>query len=115
MTGPEAFAESLSGLGRATERRGAIVIVQVDVPTGPLAGTVVGVGADPPNDFPRVPPHWVHLAERIELPGGKRQASELGAGWSKWSRKHPCWRAELSPARQWIAHVRSLLATASAT
>ncbi len=115
MPGPDEFAESLSRIGRKTERRGAIVIVQVDAPLGPLAGTVVGVGADPPNDFPRVPPHWVHLPERIELPGGKRQASELGPGWSKWSRKHPRWRADLSSASQWIAHVRSLLAAASVT
>jgi hypothetical protein len=80
---------------------------------GPLADTPVEVGADPPNDFPRVPPHWVHLPERVELPGGGRNASELGTGWSKWSRQHPRWRAELSAANQWLAHIRSLLAVAT--
>ena len=89
------------------------MIVQVDAPLGPLAGTLVEVGADPPSDFPRVPPHWVHLPEEIELPGGKRQASELGAGWSKWSRQHPRWRSDLAASSQWLAHVRSLLTEAS--
>lgn len=113
MPGPDEFAEELSKLGFETERRGAIVVVHVDVPLGPLAGSVVAVGTDPPNDFPRVPPHWVHLPEKIDLPGGKRQPSELGAGWSKWSRQHPRWRAERAAPNQWLAHVRSLLAEAS--
>lgn len=112
MPGPDEFQAGLSALGFRTERRGQLVVVTVDAPLGPLAGSTVDVGTDPPGDFPRVPPHWVHLPERIELPGGGRNASELGSGWSKWSRQHPRWRAELAAANQWLAHVRSLLAVA---
>jgi hypothetical protein len=112
MPGPDEFETSLSSLGRRTERRGGIVVVQVDVPLGPAAGTLVDVGTDPPSDYPRVPPHWVHLPDRFELPGGGRTASELGPGWSKWSRQHPRWRGEQGAANQWLAHVRSLIAAA---
>jgi hypothetical protein len=112
MPGPDEFAASLSALGHPTERRGQIVIVEVEVPEGALAGEIEQVAADPPNDFPRVPPHWIHLRDAIELPGGKRQPSELGAGWSNWSRKHPAWRAGQPGAQQWLAHTRSLLAQA---
>lgn len=113
MPGPEEFERCLSAAGLPAERRGALVVVKIDVPLGSLAGTSVEIGTDPPSDFPRVPPHWVHLPEGIELPGGGRNASELGQGWSKWSRQHPRWRAELAAAGQWLAHIRSLLAVAT--
>jgi hypothetical protein len=81
---------------------------------GVAAGEAVAVGADPPGDYPRVPPHWLHLPVRFDLPGGGRNASELGAGWSKWSRPHPRWVGGQSAAVQWLAHVRALLSSASA-
>lgn len=115
MTGPAKFITSLTALGHKAEPHGALVVVNLEVPLGPLAGTAIDVGTDPPQDFPRVPPHWLHLPERLELPGGKRQPSQLGAGWSKWSRQHPRWRADLSPTGQWLAHVRALLEKASLT
>ena len=113
MPGPEEFIAGLSERGHKAERHGSIVIVNLYVPIGPLAGSAIDVGTDPPQDFPRVPPHWLHLPERVEVPGGKRKASELGAGWSKWSRQHPRWCADRSPTGQWLAHVRALLAEAS--
>jgi hypothetical protein len=115
MPGPDEFEAGLSSLGLRTERRGDLVVVHVDAPLGPAAGTVVQVGTDPPPDFPRVPPHWVHLPDRYELPGGGRNPSELGSGWSKWSRQHPGWRAEIRAAHQWLAHIRSLLAAATSS
>ena len=87
-------------------------MVHVNVPMGPLAGSTVAAGADPPQDFPRVPPHWLHLPEHVELPGGGKNASELGAGWAKWSRPHKRWQGGESAASQWIAQVRVLLSTA---
>jgi hypothetical protein len=113
MAGPEEFEAGLASLGLQTERRGDLVVVEVDPPLGPAAGTLVAVGADPPPDYPRVPPHWVHLAARFELPGGSRNASELGPEWSKWSRTHPRWRGGPAAANQWLAHVRALLGAAS--
>jgi len=89
------------------------VIVEIDVPLGPAAGTLVGVGTDPPSDYPRVPPHWVHLPDRFEFPGGGRNPSELDSGWSKWSRQHPRWVGGQGAANRWLAHIRSLLAAAT--
>ena len=113
MSGLEDFESGLSALGLKTGRRGDLVVVEVEPPLGPAAGTLVEVGADPPTDFPRIPPHWVHLPVRFELPGGSRNASELGAEWSKWSRPHPRWRAGPGAPNQWLAHVRALLAVAT--
>ena len=113
MPGPDEFEASLASLGVRTERRGSLVVAEVEPPLGPAAGTCVQVGTDPPLDFPRVPPHWVHLPSRFELPGGSRNASELGPEWSKWSRAHPRWRGGAGAANQWLAHIRALLAEAS--
>ena len=115
MPGPEEFVELISARGCKAELRGGLVVVQLVPPLGPLAGQTVDVGTDVPGDFPRVPPHWVHLAENVSLPGGKPKASELGAGWLKWSRQHPEWRADHEPGSQWLAHIRSLLRDASVT
>jgi hypothetical protein len=113
MPGLEEFQAGLESLGVKTERRADLVVAHVDPPVGPGAGQLVEVGTDPPPDYPNVPPHWVHLPERFELPGGSRNASELGAGWSKWSRPHPSWRGGPSAPNQWLAHIRKLLADAT--
>ncbi len=101
----------LRACGLTVEQRGALVVATLDC--GP-SGTVrsQAVGADPPDDFPNVPPHWLHLPKGIRLPGDAGQASELGDDWWRWSRPHPKWKGGESGARSWIAHVRSLLLTA---
>lgn len=97
----------------APVRRGGLVIVSIPIELGAAAGSSVEVGTDPPLDYPRVPPHWVHLPKQFELPGGSRNPSELGPEWSKWSRQHPHWRGGAGAAHAWIAHIRSLLAQAT--
>lgn len=109
-----AFEGGLRALGLEVERRGNLVLVRLDPGFGPLKGTEVWVGADPPADFPRVPPHWVHLPSSINLPGSPPQASELGDGWCKWSRPHPKWTGREHPVRAWLAHMRSLLVAVAA-
>jgi hypothetical protein len=111
-TGVQGFVDAMVACGHRVDQRGGIVLVLVDVPVGPHAGTEVWVGGDPPGDFPTVPPHWVHLPDHIELANGGRQRSELGSGWSKWSRPHKQWQHGRNPAAQWLAHARALLAAA---
>lgn len=107
--GVQAFVAAMTAAGRQVEVRDAIALVLVDVPLGIHRGTEVWVGADPPPDFPTVPPHWVHLPDSIDLADGGRQASELGAGWAKWSRPHKRWIDCANPGVQWLAHARALL------
>lgn len=112
--GLQAFVDAMSALGRPVEVLDPIVLVLVDVPVGGHAGEEIWVGADPPQDFPTIPPHWVHLPDGIELVNGGRQASELGAGWAKWSRPHKRWANGPAAGAQWLAHARALLAGALA-
>jgi len=112
--GVQAFVDAMTAAGRSVEVRDPIVLVLVDVPVGRHAGDEVWVGADPPQDFPTIPPHWVHLPDAIELANGGRQASELGAGWAKWSRPHKRWVDGPAAGVQWLAHARALLGGALA-
>lgn len=112
--GMRAFVGAMAEAGCRTEVRDTIVLVLVDVPVGRHADSEIWIGADPPADFPTVPPHWVHLPDAIDLTDGGKQASELGAGWSKWSRPHKRWTDSASPGSQWLAHTRALLGAAAA-
>jgi hypothetical protein len=115
MDGIGAFETGLQTLGLEVKRQGNIVLALLDPHIGPLKGSEIWVGADPPADFPRVPPHWVFLPSEISLSGSPPQAAEeLGAGWCKWSRPHPRWLGGDQGARAWVAHVRSLLVAIAA-
>jgi hypothetical protein len=111
MTGVDRFMAALKDLGLECEQRGQLVVVTLDVSPLNSSGRHQ-VGADPPNDFPNVPPHWLHLRSDLALPQGGAQASELGTDWRKWSRPHPKWVAGAG-GREWVSHARSLLLVAS--
>jgi hypothetical protein len=70
------------------------------------------VATDPPNDFPGIPPHWLHLPVALTLDGEKGRSSPLGEGWLRWSRKHPKWKGGENAVGEWLAHARSLLLSA---
>lgn len=110
--GVQAFEQAMKTMGLRVDVRDPIVLVELDVPLGPHSGELVWVGADPPQDFPTIPPHWVHLPANVNLEGGGKQASELGEGWAKWSRPHKLWVDGDSPGGQWVAHARALLGSA---
>lgn len=103
--------EGLHELGVVCEQYGHVVVATLEVSPPGLPGPHEA-GADPPNDFPNVPPHWVHLRSGLLLPNGGPRASELGGGWQKWSRPHPRWKPGYG-AREWVAHVTALLLTVS--
>jgi len=111
MNGVAAFVAGLRELGLEPEQRGGLVVVILDVGPASARGPH-RVGADPPNDYPRVPPHWLHLQRGLVLAEDPGRASELGDDWWRWSRPHPKWKGNDNAARQWVAHARSLLLVA---
>lgn len=110
MPGPQEFMDGLARMGLEVEVCGGLVLVTLKGGVDHGGTCAIKLGADPPADFPRVPPHWLHLPESIEVPGGGRQPSELGEGWSKWSRPHPKWTGGDGASQAWLAHARSLIA-----
>ena len=112
MTGIERFMAGLEELGLRPEKRGSLVVVRLDVTVADRPD-LSEVGTDPPNDFPNIPPHWLHLRKELTLPEGAGKASDLGDGWRKWSRQHPSWKGGDNAAQAWLAHARSLLLAAT--
>ena len=112
VTGIERFLAGLQELGIECEQRGDLAVATLDVAPPGVPGPHQ-VGADPPNDFPNVPPHWLHLDKALKLSEGQAQDSDLGGEWLKWSRKHPNWQGGQAAAREWLAHARSLLMSAT--
>ncbi len=100
----------LEDLGLKPEQRGKLVVVALDVAPVRVPGPHE-VGADPPDDYPNVPPHWLHLRGLVLCEDPGRQ-SELGDEWRKWSRAHPKWSGGDNAGRLWVAHARSLLLSA---
>ncbi len=113
MDGVDRFVEQLSRLGFEVERRDQLAVVHLAGPSGGGAGEAVALGADPPNDYPSVPPHWLHLPAGLSLPEGNPRSSELGSEFRKWSRPHPSWVGDERSGQRWLAHARSLLAEAA--
>lgn len=111
MGGIERFIADLEELGFPTERRGNLVVVELDV-SHPADPNLNEVATDPPPDFPNVPPHWLHLHESLALEDEQGRDSELGGTWRKWSRKHPNWRGGHRAIQAWLAQARSLLLSA---
>jgi hypothetical protein len=108
MSGIERFMTGLEKLGLKPEQHGVLVVLVQDIePMG--RPDLSQMGADPPNDFPNTPPHWLHLHRDLLLSEGAGKPSELGDGWRKWSRPHPKWKGGENACREWLAHARSLL------
>jgi hypothetical protein len=111
--GAASFIAGLQALGLEAEARNGVVLIRLDIGP-PSAPGPHQVGTDPPDDYPRVPPHWLHLPRGLVLTEDPGRASELGEEWWKWSRAHPKWKVGGDPARLWLAHARSLLLQAEA-
>jgi hypothetical protein len=112
MTGPEEFTSGLTQIRLTWEVRGKLVLVGMDVAPQGWACPFT-IGTDPPADFPRTPPHWLHLPKALSLPDESGRLSELGPEWRKWSRSCPGWvDATPNPIGQWAAQVRSLILAA---
>ena len=112
MTGIAHFVAGLKEVGCRPEQRGSLVVVKLDIVVAERADLSV-VATDPPDDFPNIPPHWLHLPKELALPGETGSSSELGDDWRKWSRKHPRWKGGDNAVQAWLAQVRSLLLTAT--
>ena len=106
------FVDGLSRLGLVAETQAGLLVVTITPLAGNRAGAAVevGVAAEELVSWPLVTPHWVHLPDGLDLPGSNRQPSDQLPGWSRYSRPLKA-RADTcaSPARAWLAHVRTLL------
>jgi hypothetical protein len=103
------FVAGLDSLAAGPDRRGGLIVYQVEVVDGGLAGTTVETAVELTElaNWPVAPPHWIHLPGRVVFARTNSQPSEL-AGWLKHSRQIQGWGNDARPIRAWLAHVRGV-------
>jgi hypothetical protein len=114
-SGVDAFVSSIADQGIPIAHRGNLIVYRIVPFTGAAAMREVETGVEIGDvaGWPLTPPHWIHVPNGFQFPGGSQQPS-VQDGWSRYSRPHPN-RLDSSPVpgREWIAHVRAFLGTAT--
>ncbi|HKP44692.1 hypothetical protein [Mycobacterium sp.] len=81
---------------------------------GPLAGQMVptGVSLTEVQNWPQVPPHWVHLPDTVVFETTNTDTTDCPPGWKRHSRQFVFTDMSIPPAIAWLSHVRGLLSVA---
>ncbi len=111
--GADGFRAALLARNTPSTTVGDVVVHNLDIVTGALAGHTVrvGVGVDELAPWPVNPPHWIHLPPEINFAVTNAQASQV-EGWIKHSRQIDAWGRVADPMTEWLAHVRRALGDA---
>ena len=109
------FLAGLDRCGVAAVVQGSVVTFTVEAVAGARAGhpTPTGVQVDELSMWPQCPPHWVHFPADVGFAATNANPDETLPGWVRHSRQIAGWGDATEPAQAWIAHVRSVLETAS--
>ncbi|QJY45526.1 hypothetical protein [Pseudonocardia broussonetiae] len=109
------FLAGLQRCGIAAVVQGVVVVFTVEAVTGARAGrpTPTGVHVDELSMWPQFPPHWVHFPADVGFSTTNANAEDTLPGWVRHSRQINGWGDAAEPAQAWIAHIRSVLETAS--
>lgn len=110
------FIADMAAVGIEVRVDGARLMYEVLAVSGPLGGQPVmtGVSRTEVQNWPQVPPHWVHLPETITFPETNADVTDCPPGWKRHSRDFQLTDMSVPPALAWIRHVRGLLAIAIA-
>lgn len=113
--GVDGFVDGLAQCGVTSTVDRGVVTFTVEAPAGPLHGQHVptGVGLDELGGWPLTPPHWVHLPGTVGFAHTNAAGGGALPGWLRHSRQIQNWGDVTEPVQAWLAHVRSVLATAT--
>lgn len=97
------------------EVRDGVVIYRVVPATGPLVGQDIptGVSVDELQGWPAVPPHWIHLVQKVQFASTNIDLQGALEGWQCHSRDIGQWDMSRRPILNWISHVRGVLGHAT--
>lgn len=112
--GVRKFVQDMAQIGFDLKVEADLVIFQIVPVGGAHDGLPVdtGVGTEELQPWPQVPPHWIHLPEKVGFPKTNSQASQK-FGWLMHSRDLKGW-GDAPPAVCWSSHVRAVLSEATA-
>lgn len=115
--GPQRFIDDMAKAGIEVRVDGARLTYEVLAVGGSLSGQLVptGVSLSEVQNWPQIPPHWVHLPDTVTLEPTNCDVVDCPSGWRRHSREFQLTDTSVAPALVWIRHVRGLLSLAVST
>lgn len=112
--GPDGYQQGLEARGVPSTVVDGVIVHELDVVTGPLAGAQVQVGVEVGElaPWPVQPPHWIHLPASVTFAATNQQPSPV-PGWARHSRQLDRWGSMADPLDEWLAHLRGVLGGAA--
>lgn len=112
--GVRRFVDDMATLGLDCCVEAEFVVYRIAPVEGSHAGKEVetGVSSEELARWPQMPPHWIHLPERIKFSPTNGQPSSK-SGWLMHSREFKGW-GDAAPGSNWASHVRGVLGEAVA-
>jgi hypothetical protein len=108
------FVDDMTDAGAPVHAEPGRLMFEVVAVDGSLAGRTVltGVSLGEVQNWPQVPPHWVHLPDTITFEATNTDTNDCPLGWLRHSREFAFTDMSIPPARAWLSHVRGLLSLA---
>lgn len=112
--GAQRFIGDMARAGIEVRVDGARLIYEILAVGGNLSGELVptGVSMSEVQNWPQIPPHWVHLPDTITFEPTNADTTDCPPGWKRHSREFQLTDTSVPPATAWIRHVRGLLTLA---
>jgi len=106
--------DDMSAAGAATRFDGSRLLYEVLAVSGPFVGQTVttGVSISELQNWPQIPPHWVHLPDTVTFSETNSDVVDCPPGWKRHSRDFRLTDMSVPPALAWIRHVRGLVSIA---
>ena len=108
----QAFVEAMTEFGLYPVVEAELVICRFTPLDGARANCIVEVGVSigELENWPQMPPHWIHLPAEIGFAETNIRTSSK-SGWLMHSRGCPGW-GDSPQARHWIGHLQTVLGKA---
>lgn len=108
------FIRDLAAIGVVADLEGPRVMYDVVAIGGAHSGATIrtGVSVSELQNWPLVPPHWVHLPDWIQFAQTNSDSIDCAPGSTRHSREFTLGSTSIPPALSWIRHVRGLISTA---
>ncbi|WP_406813869.1 hypothetical protein [Mycobacterium sp. M23085] len=108
------FADEMTAAGAPVRAEPGRLMYEVLAVGGALAGQLIetGVSLVEVQNWPLVPPHWVHLPDTVEFDATNCDTTDCPPGWRRHSRQFAFTDMSIPPATAWLRHVRGLLSMA---
>lgn len=110
------FADDMTAAGATVRAEPGRLLFDILAVGGALAGhwVATGVSLAEVQNWPQVPPHWVHLPDTVAFETTNSDTTDCPPGWRRHSREFTFTDTSIPPAKAWLSHVRGLLSLAIA-